>query len=670
MYRFSRIYSAKMLAIVLTVIVLSLTRAVDSENNMTQCPNGCNCHLIYDDSHLTVDCVGYSLPVEQLSRDMNLFLSDNHIIERLAYLSITNTPLTRVPTSVCQLLNLQSLYLDHNRLIELPDNCFTQLKKLVMLSLTRNSIVGLQDGLFDGLQNMVTLDLSLNYIASIGLRLFSNASDLTSLRSLDLSGNRLTSLEPWWYHRCFQGSESSPVKILLSWNRISNFTNEIQFHFRCEMKRPHCYIDLYNNNIIHIMDILSGWNISFSEGLCLMNVVAPDQVAQLRVNIARHAPYVCDCIDFPFYKLASIIPAFSVGLNGVLCDDYREVISISLMEFVCDLTNRCPSRCRCVYRPENSTLHVYCSSTNLSTLPLEVPPLPKSYVKYKLDFSNNKRLRHLEHRPYFVNTSFLDVSNCGLTEITMAVWKYVSRFTVANFQGNKLHSFPRPVSTMNISARLLLGSNPWTCSCDNSWMITWLQSLSGQISDPGDIICSSPARMYGRNVLKSTENDFCVDPVHNAQRNLTLAVSVASTIVAVLVVLVIVGLMIYKLRVKFYRRWKFHPFDRDECVGEDMDFDVFLCCSSEDHNPDGLRILELLESNGYRVCYHLRDFLAGSPIADNMIQSIQHSKRTVCLLSTNFLQRYRSNFTLFVIYNRYQDMFRHLLFSATGISML
>ena len=221
----------------------------------------------------------------------------------------------------------------------------------------------------------------------------------------------------------------------------------------------------------------------------------------------------------------------------------------------------------------------------------------------------------------------------------MAVWKYVSRFSVANILGNKLQSFPRQASTVNISASLLLGRNPWMCSCDNSWMIEWLRSLSYQISDPGDIICSSPARMFGRNVLKSTVNDFCVDQVQRVQHSLTVAVSTASAIAATLVILVVIGLVIYKLRVKFYRRWKFHPFDRDECVGEDMDYDVFLCCSSENHNPDGLRILELLESNGYRVCYHLRDFLAGAPIMDNMIQSIKRSKRTVCLLSTNFLQR-------------------------------
>jgi len=167
-------------------------------------------------------------------------------------------------------------------------------------------------------------------------------------------------------------------------------------------------------------------------------------------------------------------------------------------------------------------------------------------------------------------------------------------------------------------------------------MIEWLQSLSNQILDPGDIICKTPARLYGRNVLKSTENDFCVDPV---QRTLTITLSVVAPIFAVIVTMATTGLLMYKLREKCYRKWKFHPFDRDECTGEDMDYDVFLCCSSLDHRPHAVRILELIESNGYRVCYHERDFLPGSLITDNVGQSIQRSKRTVCLVSNNFLQR-------------------------------
>ena len=177
-----------------------------------------------------------------------------------------------------------------------------------------------------------------------------------------------------------------------------------------------------------------------------------------------------------------------------------------------------------------------------------------------------------------------------------------------------LQSFPREAETVNISARLLIGNNPWRCSCDNSWMIGWLHSISGQISDPGDIHCGSPSRMYGRNVLKSTADDFCVDPV---ERYVVVIVSL-TVVVATVVLLVIAGLLFYKFRVKFYTKWKFHPFDRDECVGEDMDYDVFLSCNSEDNSPHGLRILREMESKGYRVCYHERDFLEGQVITDNM----------------------------------------------------
>jgi len=311
-------------------------------------------------------------------------------------------------------------------------------------------------------------------------------------------------------------------------------------------------------------------------------------------------------------------------------------ITIPLNQFVCKELDRCPSGCQCVYHPTNITLHVYCSSANLSSLPLDLPLLPKSYVKYKLDFSNNKLLRRLEHRPYFVNTSILDVSNCSLKEISMDVLKVIARVGTVNVRGNMLQTFPRQADTVNISAILHMGVNPWMCSCDNSWMIGWLQSLSNQISDPGDITCISPSRMYGRNVLKSTVEDFCVDPV---KRVLTILLSAVSSVAFLVFLSIIMGILIYKLRVKFFRRWKFHPFDRDECVGEDMDYDVFLCCSSEDHNPHGLRILREMEWNGYRVCYHLRDFVAGAPITDNMIQSIERSKRTMCLVSNNFLRR-------------------------------
>jgi len=117
-----------------------------------------------------------------------------------------------------------------------------------------------------------------------------------------------------------------------------------------------------------------------------------------------------------------------------------------------------------------------------------------------------------------------------------------------------------------------------------------------------------------------------------------LTISLSSTLPPVAVLLMI-AFSVYRLRVCLYRRWKFHPFDGDECDGEDMDYDVFLCCSSEDDRAHGRRILELIETNGYRVCYHERDFLPGQLITDNIGRGIERSKRTVCLISSNFLRR-------------------------------
>ena len=165
----------------------------DAVKNVRECPNGCYCNLSSSNKSLTVDC-GRSSPdveAERLSRALDSMLSTDRIVERLTSLTVNNTLLKRVPASVCQLLNLRTLRLDRNKLTELPDNCFTKLTRLSTISMSQNLIGGLQDGVFDGLWRMVTLNLGLNQISFIGLRVFSNTSDLTCLRHINLADNIL-----------------------------------------------------------------------------------------------------------------------------------------------------------------------------------------------------------------------------------------------------------------------------------------------------------------------------------------------------------------------------------------------------------------------------------------------------------------------------------------------
>ena len=348
----------------------------------------------------------------------------------------------------------------------------------------------------------------------------------------------------------------------------------------------------------------------------------------------------CDCVDLVTFKF-QIYDHSQYHFSRVRpLIVKRGNITVPLDQFLCELTERCPSGCRCVHRPANSTLHIYCSNTNLTVLPLELPT-PKSYPKYKLDFSNNRLLRRLEHRDYFVNTSILDVSNSGIREVESEdVWKAILKIPQLNLYGNKLVSLPEYIDSINVTTLSLnIANNTWDCSCGNKRIFLWLNAISNRLTR--NVLCYRPPRLSGKNIVQTSEKEFCEDPAAEASKK-AWKISMSS-VAGVVVVLLSVIAIFYRLRVKLYTRWKFHPFDRDECPGEDMNYDVFLCCSSLDDEPIGSRILDSIEANGYRVCYHERDFMPGL-IADNIEPSVTRSRRTVCLLTTNFIQRYENVF--------------------------
>ena len=599
-----------------------------------------------------MDCHAYTteqytdVTDERLSRQFDLLLSRS--LSSLMHLRIVNTPLTQVPRSVCRLTKLKWLYLDNNRLTRLPDNCLNNLSNLVRFSAHDNAIGMLQDEVFDGLSKLQYLNLERNRISSIGLSVFRTSSDLASLFTIGLSENNLTSLEPWVYDRGIIGSFKRRVRIYIKYNKISKFTNEMQNSARlCANKIPYVAVFLQNNKIKYIMDIAYGWNVSFTQALDCFKLT--DRVLNFLVMI-DHNDIACDCVNYLFYKMirlrglpTDILRIIRCNLTDPLTGNSNIVngFETDLDQFVCELTERCPARCICVRRPENATVHIYCSSSNLTVLPLELPELPDSRTKYKLDFSNNQLLHHLEYRSYFVRTSLLDVSNCGIDDIRDL--EKIATETDVNLFGNKITSLPQKFHSKNHtepSRNMNLANNLWDCSCSNKWMSKWFSSISDRLTEK--VLCYSPPRLRGKNIIQISDREFCFDPANVAASKATktaLTISL-STVAGVAVVLSAVGVVVYRLRVKLYTRWKFHPFDRDECHGEDMDYDVFISCSSSDNLPHGNEIRQQLEQHGYRVCYPPRDFMAGDTIYDNIYNAVVRSKRTVCLLTENFHKRF------------------------------
>ena len=101
--------------------------------------------------------------------------------------------------------------------------------------------------------------------------------------------------------------------------------------------------------------------------------------------------------------------------------------------------------------------------------------------------------------------------------------------------------------------------------------------------------------------------------------------------------IVIVVLLLRKFRFKIFKYTKIHLFDRDECDGEDMEYDVFLSRSSKD-DEFAEELIAFLEREGYTVCYPDRDFEPGCLINDNIVKSIYKCKRVLCLVTKDFVQ--------------------------------
>jgi len=91
------------------------------------------------------------------------------------------------------------------------------------------------------------------------IRLVRNVS---SLRYVDLHGNRIHLLEPWFYCGGIKAQRENKAPINLAFNNVSSFTNMMDWKAKYGARKVHFELTLNRNPVSHITGILRGWNIS------------------------------------------------------------------------------------------------------------------------------------------------------------------------------------------------------------------------------------------------------------------------------------------------------------------------------------------------------------------------------------------------------------------------
>lgn len=189
---------------------------------------------------------------------------------------------------------------------------------------------------------------------------------------------------------------------------------------------------------------------------------------------------------------------------------------------------------------------------------------------------------------------------------------------------------------------IALSHNPWSCDCYFVMQFTsWMSNSSRRLLDSDEIYCldSSDYPIY----LNNFDETICFNATSSglSQKQTVALFSIMGVVIVVVVLLVLIFIFRYEMQVLIYSRYGlrlFHHADDEQDVGKL--YDAFVSYSSLDEQFVVRELLPGLEGipEPYKLCLHHRDFPIGAFINESIFQAIDESRRTILILSDNFVR--------------------------------
>ena len=216
------------------------------------------------------------------------------------------------------------------------------------------------------------------------------------------------------------------------------------------------------------------------------------------------------------------------------------------------------------------------------------------------------------------------------------VFAPLRRLSKLNLSRNKIVSVNVALFSKLLSLRLLaLEGNTFVCNCDMFWFLEYIQNNGIyllRIGRKNKYTCASPKPLRGVPVLRAG-----LSPAHCISHT---DLSATSLSVAVFLLVVIVFALVYRGR-WYIRYYIFLIRSRRRRYVERADgsyvYDAFVAYNSHDRSWVTKQLLPRLETEGrYRLCLHQRDWPIGREISENIVESIEASRKVIVVLSNNF----------------------------------
>ncbi|XP_075227523.1 toll-like receptor 6 [Lycorma delicatula] len=366
----------------------------------------------------------------------------------------------------------------------------------------------------------------------------------------------------------------------------------------------------------------------------------------------------------------------------------------------CDCEMTCPSNCTCYHDQSWSANVVDCSASSYTKMPSRIPMdatevyldgnnfnelsshsfigrknLKVLYANnsniaaiYNDTFSGLKRLAilHLENNQIkellgfelntLENLKEIYLQNNKINFIDNRTFIGLKKLEVLRLDGNRLQEFS--VWQLSLNPYLVeigLANNHWSCECSYiSEFAVWLKVNYGKVLDANKIACllNNVTNSLGPP-LKDINGTIC-DIFPGGTRGMVgrhvindyLPLFLCTIFAFSASVALVCGLFMYRreLRVWIYSRCGLRMCYKSTAFEDEQDrdrlFDAYVSYSVKDDAFVSQMLAQGLEQGDppFRLCLHYRDFNVSAYVADTIVEAVESSRRTIVVLSKNFLQ--------------------------------
>ncbi|XP_049878345.1 protein toll-like isoform X2 [Pectinophora gossypiella] len=467
-------------------------------------------------------------------------------------------------------------------------------ESLTDLSIHNCHIVQLMSPFTPPLRKLEKLDLSHNGIGANSLfhmsyiedfvnnkyyNVLSAFGDIRNLRTFSLAGTGLEDL-------CF---DNVPMPLLEYLNLTHNNITQVKTFQLPASNAERVVIDLKDNPIEEIIFSEEAIvNEDLYEAKIYFNI---NYNLWIKTTILMNNKLDCDC---KHGWLAQALRMHLISVEDAKCSDGRSLVEVPPEQLECQKEEAD----ECTFRKQwgSTGIVANCSGRNLKTLPRR--------VNLERLYASQNNIKTISQKDLPNTLQFLDLRKNRIARLD----EKVSRIM---FETDRT---------------ILLDDNEIPCDCDNNFFIQQLQAHHSQVADYYNLTCSN----INKTIAVVVPNDLC-------PMNMLPIILSVSTIVA-LAMLCIILCRVYGRDVKiflFAHGWCLY-FVSEEDVDSDRCYDAFISFSHHDHEFIVDKLLTVLEPK-YKICIHFRDWIVGEWIPTQVQKSVELSKRTIIVLSKNYL---------------------------------